>query len=182
MVPVSTQETGEATTVVDQRVNKSLVTFDLKGKFNFGKRADGVTLKTEIELAAGLTPSLGMPISLGIGNVTGTGMVDARGRVTGLSGGNLKKVQVKWPRLAKGVTATQGGEKAKVTIMLYGSGLDAVGFDTEGIVNTGLTDKQPVPRQIQTAIVLGGVPYYAQSQVNYTLNRGTGMLQGRTPR
>ena len=182
MVPVGRHETGEATMVVDLRANKGLVTFDMKGKFNFGKRADGVTLKTEIELPAGLTPSQGMPISLGIGNVTGNGMVDARGRVTGLTSGALKKVQVKWPRMAKGTTATSGGEKAKVTIMLYGSSLHAAGFDTEGIVNTGLTEKQAVPRSIQTAIVLGGVSYYAQAQVNYTLKKGTGMLQGRTER
>ena len=180
MVPVSNGEAGQATAIVDQRVNKGLVKFDMKGKFNFGTRADGVTLKTEIELPAGLSPSEGMPISVGIGNVTASGTVDAKGRVSGLSGTGVKKVQVKWPRLAKGVTATVGGEKAKVMITLSGSSLHTAGFDTEGIVNTGLAEKQAVPRSIQTAIVLGGVSYYAQASVNYTLKKGTGMLQGRT--
>ncbi|MCY3017600.1 MAG: SBBP repeat-containing protein [Planctomycetota bacterium] len=182
MVPVSGGEAGKETTVVDQRANTGLVTFDMKGKFNFGQKLDGVTLKSEIELPAGLSLKESQSISVGIGNVTANGAVDCKGRVTGLSAGNIKKVQVKWPRLDKTNPVTKGGEKAKVTISMKGTSLDSAGFDTEGVVNTGLADKVPVPRDIQTAVVVGGVSYYAQAKVNYTLKKGTGMLQGRTPR
>jgi len=180
MVPLSKPETGETTAVIDQRVNKGLVTFDMKGKFTFGQKFDAVTLKTEIELPAGLAVNQPLPISVGIGNVAGSGSVDSKGRVTGVRATGVKKVQVKWPRLDKSNPITKGGEKAKVTILLMGANLDLAGFDTEGIVNTGLTEKLAVPRNIQTAIVLGGVSYYAQAQVNYTYKKGTGMLQGRT--
>jgi hypothetical protein len=180
MVSVSSAEAGQPGGITDQRVNKGLVKFGLKGKLNFGKKADGVALKCEVALPAGMTLNQSQAVSVGIGNVTGSGTVDAKGKVSGLSGAALKKLQVKWPRLANGTTETKGGEKAKVTITLQGTSLDAAGFDTEGIVNTGLTDKVPVPRSIQTAIVLGGVSYYAQASVNYTLKKGTGMLQGRT--
>ncbi|MCY3021188.1 MAG: hypothetical protein NTW87_19410 [Planctomycetota bacterium] len=48
-------------------------------------------------------------------------------------------LEIKGLRLPKRVTATQGGEKAKITITLYGSSLHTAGFGTEeGIVNEGL--------------------------------------------
>mgnify|MGYP001618379725 CR=1 FL=1 len=86
----------------------------MKGKFNFGSKYDGVTLKSEIELPAGLSPAQSQSISVGIGNVTASGTVDSKGRVSGLDNASVKKVQVKWPRLDKANPVTKGGEKKQL--------------------------------------------------------------------
>ncbi|MGD0093996.1 MAG: hypothetical protein ABSE73_29150, partial [Planctomycetota bacterium] len=74
---------------------------------------------------------------------------------------------------------TKAGDSATLAITLTGSSLHTAGFDTEGIVNTVATGKKGVDRNIQTAIVLGGVSYYAQAKATYVLSKGTGQLTGR---
>lgn len=184
MVPISGWETGQPPVATDGRKNTGLTSFQLKGKFNFGPKPDSVTLTCAVELPAGMSLNQNppMPISVGIGNVTGSGSVDSRGRVTGLTspGNNLKKLHVMWPRLVKKNLVTKAGDQAKLTITLTGSSLHTAGFDTEGIVNTVATGKKGIERQIQTAIVIGGVSYYAQAKATYVYNKDTGQLAGRT--
>ena len=166
MVPVSNRETGQAGTILDQRKNTGLATFQLKAKFLFSStKPDSVALTCEIELPAGMSLNQPLAISVGVGNVLGSANVDAKGHVTAKSK-YLKSLAVKWPTLVKKdpVTkkpvanpVTKAGDKAKLTITLTGSSLHEAGFDTEGIVNTVDTGKKGIDRYIQTAIVLGGV-------------------------
>ncbi|MGD0090914.1 MAG: hypothetical protein ABSE73_13435, partial [Planctomycetota bacterium] len=181
MVPVSNREAGITDSITDQRKNTGLTSFQLKGKFCFSKKADNVTLSCTIELPAGMTVKQALPISVGISNVTGSADVDPKGKVTALkSDGNfIKKLQFKWPRLDKKNPVTKTGDQATVAITLTGSSLHTAGFDTEGIVNTVATGKKGVARNIQIAIVIGGVSYYAQAKATYIYNKGTGQLTGR---
>ena len=74
---------------------------------------------------------------------------------------------------------TKSGDQATLAITLSGSSLHIAGLDTDGIVNTIATGKKGVDRYIQTAIVIGGVSYYAQAKAAYVLTKGTGQLTGR---
>jgi len=188
MVPVSNREAGITDSITDQRKNTGLTSFQLKGKFNFGPKPDSVTLVCTVELPAGLTVSQSLPVAVGIGNVTGSASVDPKGKVTDLTSAGsgaipisnpIKKLQFKWPRLDKKNPVTKTGDTATLAITLTGSSLHTAGFDTEGIVNTVATGKKGVDRNIQTAIVIGGVSYYAQAKATYVYNKGTGQLLGR---
>lgn len=178
MVPVSGWETGNAPVSADGRKSTGLTSFQLKGKFNLGKRPDAVTLSGEFELP-GRMAAKNMPIAVGLGNLTGQASVDAKGRVVGLESDFMKRVQINWPRLDKKNPVTKTGDKAKITITLQGKNLHLAGFDTEGITNQGLTPKQAVDRHIQVALVIGGVSYYHQAKSSYVLNKDTGQLMGR---
>ena len=121
-------------------------------------------------------------ISVGIGNITGEAMVDARGRAGSITGGTLKKLSVKYPKVDKATGLTVAGQKAQVSLTLQGTDLSAAGFDTEGVVNTGIPEKLAQPRKIQVALVMGGVSYYGQVDVSYTLSKNVGQIQGRSAR
>ncbi|MGD0089090.1 MAG: kelch repeat-containing protein, partial [Planctomycetota bacterium] len=181
MVPVSNREAGITDSITDQRKSTGLTSFTLKGKFSFGLKPDSVILSCTVELPAGLTVNQTLPVSVGIGNVTGSASVDPKGKLMALKsdGSFIKKLQFKWPRLDKKNPVTKAGDQATLAITLTGSGLDAAGFDTEGIVTTVATGKKGIDRQIQVAIVIAGVSYYAQAKATYVYNKGTGQLTGR---
>ncbi|MGD0093792.1 MAG: hypothetical protein ABSE73_28115, partial [Planctomycetota bacterium] len=185
---------GQPPVATDGRSKTGLTSFTLKGKFTFGSKPDSVTLSCTVELPAGLTVNASLPVSVGIGNVTGSATVDPKGKVMGLTSAGsgatpitkpITKLQFKWPRLDKKNPVTKTGDQATLAITLAGKSLDAAGFDTEGIVKsdatgkTLVTGKKGVDRNIQTAIVIGGVSYYAQAKAAYVLTKGTGQLTGR---
>jgi hypothetical protein len=64
-------------------------------------------------------------------------------------------------------------------MMMKGADLSEMGFDTDGIARTAF--KTAEPRQMQFAMVLGGIPYYFQTQVQFTYdpNKDFGEIQGR---
>jgi len=153
----------------------------LKGKFNFAGRndakPDAVALSGTITLATGLDISKDQELWIGAGNIVDRIMLDPKGnaksRSTGDSG-RIKKVKIKWPRLGKGVTTTSGGEHAQASVTFNLVDMDKEGFDTEGVTGQLRPDEAgqtSVPRQVQLAIVLGGVSYETLSDVEFKVTK-----------
>ena len=159
----------------------------LSGKFMFAQsKPDQVTLTADFVLPAGFDVARadGNKLSIGIGNVTDSVQVDAKGKGGESTRGFIKKVKVKYPRLPKDDPVTQGGEKAQITITLTGLAFSTAGFDTEGITGSVLPAEESlkaVPRNIQVALVLAGVSYEALAPVDFKLakHKETGQINGR---
>lgn len=160
----------------------------LKGKFLFTKETpDQVTFAGSITLPAGLDLSVaeGLTLSLGIGNITDDIVISPKGKgQTPGAQGRVKSAKVKYPRLAKGKTVTAGGEVAQVQVTLNTADMDINGFDTEGITPTLATGEDPkkaASRNIQLALVLGGVPYETLAPVQFKVSSkmDAGTLTGR---
>jgi len=184
---VGSRETGESGAL--PAPSSSTVTLKtLKGKFLFtSDKPDSVSFSGEIKLPAGFDPLKpdGYSFSIGIGNVVDTVQLDAKGKgVLPSSGVLLKKVAVKYPKLAKGTLVTTDGQIAKIQATISIKDLDTAGFDTEGITNTKLTSEaalKSVPRTIQLQVLLGGIPYEVLAPVDYTLTKKSdaGSIKGR---
>lgn len=153
------------------------------GKFNFQKLSsnDIVNVSYIITLPDRFQPAIARNITLAVGNVRETVALDAKGRGEGVD--YFKRVQVKYPRLPRGVTETGGtpetsGLTATVKLQMKAPALSVAGFDTEGITDkTGTADA--VNRNIQVALLMEGVGYAAGANVEYKLakNQSTGSLK-----
>jgi PKD repeat protein len=149
-----------------------------KGRFNFQKLTnnDIVNLSYIITLPDRFQPAAARDITLAVGNVKETVTLDAKGRGEGAA--YFKRVQVKYPRLPRGVTETSGGMTAVVKLQMKAPALSAAGFDTEGITDKAGT-ADAVSRNIQVAMLMEGVGYAAAANVEYKLakNGSTGALK-----
>jgi hypothetical protein len=176
-IGISSRDVGVSSALPDPASREINVT-KTQGKFLFADstKTDAVSFTGIIQLPAGFDPARpdGNVISVGAGNVTDTFTADAKGKMTAPSTkGRIKKAQVKYPKLT-GTTAA-GGELATITVTYSIADLDVLGFDTEGITSapaTGIESNQKaIRREIQFAVLLGGVTYDAKVTVNYKLSK-----------
>jgi hypothetical protein len=132
----------------------------VKGKFNFADKAkkDLVNVTFEIDLPEGLKLGVARELTLSLGNITEKVNVDAKGKGTGVK---FTKVNVKYPRLKKGITETPAGLIARVQAQIAAADLNENGFDTEGVSSRA---KNLAPN-IQVALLLDGVAYSDQAGV-----------------
>jgi len=183
MLPLSVLETADPDLpALPMPTSRYVAVKSLKGKFNFSGRndakPDAVALSGTIELAAGLDISKDQELWIGAGNIVDRIMLDPKGNAKSRStgdNGRIKKVKIKWPRLGKGVTTTSGGEHAQASVTLNLVDMDKAGFDTEGVTGQLRPDEAgqtSVPRQVQLAIVLGGVSYETLSDVEFKVSKG----------
>lgn len=155
----------------------SIVVKKAQGKFLFTDDAkpDSVSVSGSIQLPAGFDPARpdGNAISVGVGNVTDTITVDAKGKATGPSvKGRITKIQVKYPKLTGPLTA--GGEVAAITVTYSLANLDTAGFDTDGISNQlrGVEfNQKQVFREVQFNLLVGGVDYKTLVPVGLKLSK-----------
>ena len=176
MLPVSGREIGEALSIADARSSTGVDAATVKGKVLFsGQKFDLITLTGTLELPGGFDVSQQHDVVVGFGNIVETVTVSVRGQ--GGPTGKVKKLTIKYPKVDKTLHLTKQGDKAKITLVISGTSLHTAGLDTEGIVNTGLSNGVPVSRQIQAAIVIGGVSYFTPISVMYTLKNGTGTIR-----
>jgi len=189
-VTVSDQDVG-ASDALPAPVTTDITVTKMTGKFLFGKTtSDQVTLKGEITLPTGFQPAKagGNSFVVGIGNVVDTVLVDSKGKPldpkTGTNG-RIKRLKITYPRLAKGTTATVGGEIAKINVTLSIPDMDLAGFDSEGITASVREDESDMPeveRYIQVGMVLEGVAFESVITVEYKVvtNSETGQFQTRS--
>ena len=198
MIAISTKETGEQAPsethgrslgrTVGDAPNHSIITKGTKGKVSFaGKQKDYVTYTGKIKLPKGLDTSKPIELSIGIGNIVAVVEILPRG------GGIAGEVQItdatgplRYMKISYGVLKspiTKGGETATFTALISASGLVGSGLDTEGITNHAkdATPGQTVPRKIQVAMLLDGVPYENSIPVNFGVNKDSafGTISGR---
>jgi hypothetical protein len=167
-----------------------IVVSKMSGKFLFNKATpDQVTLKGEVALPTGFQPAKagGNSFVVGIGNVVDQVIVDSKGKPLDPKNGDLgriKKCKITFPRLAKGTTATVGGEVAKINVTFSLADMDVVGFDSEGITASLRSDEEnqsDVERYIQVGMVLDGVAFESVITVEYkiTSSAEVGTFVGR---
>jgi hypothetical protein len=185
---VSRSETGESPLVGAEPNSRGVDQFKMSGKFVFtDAKPDAVKFDGVLTLPSGLDLSQPQSFSLGIGNVTDTITIDAKGKGQLPSqNSRIKKVQVKLPKPANGAV-TGEGQTAKVSVQLVLPRLDLAGFDTEGITKNARTidpTAKSYPREIQVAFLLAGVTYELKAPVNYTLTKtaSAGSIKGRVAR
>jgi len=189
-VAVSDADVG-ASDALPAPITTEITVTKMSGKFLFGKTtADQVTLKGEITLPTGFQPAKadGNSFVVGIGNVVDTVIVDSKGKPLDPkngTNGRIKKLKITYPRLAKGTTATVGGEIAKINVTFSIPDLDVAGFDTEGITASVREDEADMPeveRYIQVGMVLEGVAFESTITVEYKVvtNSDTGTFQTRS--
>lgn len=190
---VSERELGQSTVTPPGSHEVKLKT--MAGKFLFGRsgaatlaKPDTVTFSGTIELPAGLALTQNLPVSIGIGNIIDSATVTSKGKAQLPSTlGRIKKLQVKFPRLAKGNTTTTAGQLATVTIGLSSLSMSANGFDTEGVTSSVRSDEatlKNVARNIQVALTIGGVAYESTAPVQFKLSKkqDSGAIAGRAAR
>jgi len=190
---VSERELGQSTVTPPGSHEVKLKT--MAGKFLFGRsgaatvaKPDTVTFSGTIELPAGLVLTQNLPVSIGIGNIIDSATVTPKGKAQLPSTlGRIKKLQVKFPRLAKGTTTTTAGQLATVTIGLSSLSMSANGFDTEGVTGSVRSDEamlKSVARNIQVALTIGGVAYESLAPVQFKLSKkqDSGAIAGRAAR
>jgi PKD repeat protein len=188
---LNAKETGHPRSFNNPPKSTTVVFNQIKGDFLFGRAGglssgnDTVMFSGKIELPEGLDITQPQELALGIGNIIDSVMVDAKGKPKlPSSAGGIAKLQVKYPRLKKGVKLTPAGQTASVTLTLNKSSLSAKGFDTEGITAT-LKDSEKglkvVPRSIQVAVVFAGVAYQNVVPVQFKVSpKGdSGVITGR---
>ncbi|HEY3323560.1 MAG TPA: hypothetical protein VGP72_24110 [Planctomycetota bacterium] len=174
MIPVSTRETGEGLNATAAPGNSGIQEMKLKGHCSFGGK-DLIGLSGTVELPAGMKLGESMDVPVGIGNLVDIVRLTGKGKYVSNQQGLVVKMQVSFPRLKKGVTATTAGMKARLALTLSGTLLHDKGLDTEGITSSRtLTQKTKYLRRIQTAIVLGGVSYETIAPVDYMYSDQSG--------
>lgn len=189
-VAVSDADVG-ASDALPAPITTDITVTKMSGKFLFGKTtSDQVTLKGEITLPTGFQPAKagGNSFVVGIGNVVDTVLVDSKGKPLDPkngTNGRIKRLKITYPRLAKGVTSTVGGEIAKINVTLSIPDMDIAGFDTEGITASVRDDEADMPeveRYIQVGMVLEGVAFESVITVEYKVvtNSDTGTFQTRS--
>lgn len=195
MLAVSDRELGLTPSTLIPPASHKVKLKSLTGKFLFGRsgaatvaKPDAVTYSGTIELPAGLDLTQNQTVSIGIGNIIDSAVVSPKGKVTLPSTlKNIKKLQVKFPKLAKGTTTTTAGQLASVTIGLSALNMSANGFDTEGVTSKIRSDEagaKSVTRNIQVALVIGGVAYDSLDEVQFKLSKkqDAGAISGRGAR
>ncbi|HLX64873.1 MAG TPA: putative Ig domain-containing protein [Planctomycetota bacterium] len=177
MVPVSAAEAGAAAPV-DDRTTTGLTDLAMNGKFGFGATLDTFTLNGTFDIPSGIKLSDGLSFWIGMSNVTTSAFMTSKGEVRGLKA-PFKKIQFRLPKVDKTTGMTMKSGTAKVYLSMRGADLSAMGFDTDGI--TRLPTKTTAPRNMQFAMVLGGIPYYMQAQVKFSYDPNTdfGTVSGR---
>lgn len=177
MVPIGLNETG-AGSIADDRALTGLHSYISRGRFGFGSVLDTFALTGSFELPSGMQIGEGMALSIGMSNVTAAGFMTSRGRVMGLKA-PFRKLQFNLPRIDRTTGRTMKTATVKFYMLMKGADLSGMGFDTDGIAR--MASKSTAPRQMQFAMVLGGVPYYFQTQVQYSYdpNNDFGQVQGR---
>jgi hypothetical protein len=177
-VVVSDQDVGASDALPAPTTTEITVT-KMNGKFLFNKSTpDQVTLKGEITLPTGFQPAKagGNSFVIGIGNVVDQVIVDSKGKPLDPKTGDLgriKRCKITFPRLAKGTTATVGGEIAKINVTFSLVDADLAGFDAEGITASLREDEQgqtEIERYIQVGMVLEGVAFESVITVEYKLS------------
>jgi hypothetical protein len=190
---VGNREVGLAVKYKTDPRSPKVKTGKIAGKFSFPRsnaaaigKFDIVTYSGTFELPEGLDLSSQSTFSFSIGNVVDEIAIDAKGRGSGKSAtGMFKKVQMKYPKLAKGAKLTAAGQTATFQVSISGKDLSSQGFDTEGIVNSVLESEKAlksVPRSIQVAMVFAGAAYSSMANVNFKLagNNAGGSIGTRT--
>jgi hypothetical protein len=171
---VSSDQAGAPRRVANLPGSRKISVGAVKGKFNFGNASknDTVSVTFSIELPEGLDLSVSQPTSIAVGNIAETVDVDPKGR--GSQIGRFKKVSIKFPKLAKGTTATAAGQMAKVTVQMSAADLDSSGFDTEGVTARAAS----AAPKIQFSMLLGGVSYSDEAEVAFKVSKDgdTGIL------
>jgi hypothetical protein len=182
---VSGAEVGDPPAIKTPPKSSLLTNTKLKGKFAFtapkdvlvplaGTGTDLVTMSASFELPEGFDTSAKQEIDLGIGNIVDIVMIDSKGKGTVPGPGKVvKKLQVKYPKLAKGTTKTTAGQKATISVTMSGSNFSANGFDTEGVTNQIATtekSQKSLSRSIQVGLVVGGIPYQLSAPVSFKLS------------
>ena len=168
MLPVAKRETGEAQSGTVEPGSRAIGEIKLKGKCTFGQKSDKIIMTGSVELPAGMDLSQSVDVPVGVGNIVDTVRLTNKGKMISSAQALVTKMQIRFPRLPKGVTTTKAGDKAKLSITISGSRLHDLGLDTEGITNSrDLTAKQKYARTVQTAVVLGGVSYETLVNVDY---------------
>jgi hypothetical protein len=196
-IVVSKKETGGATTLVDNRSSTELTMKSVKGKFIFkdnnaaDAKSDTVTFSGTIKLPGGLDLTATHELWISIGNIVDMVSVGAKGKVTLPSTlGRLKKVSIKYPKLADKATVTAGDETAAITFTVNTADMDVKGFDTEGVsASVQNASKTAVDRDIQVGMLLAGVAYQSTTTVQFktspkvdktTLLPESGQINGRS--
>jgi len=175
MIPVSRAETGEPLGYTAEPAGHGFQAPKLKGKCTFGKKTDTLTFQGTVELPAGMDVSQSVDVSIGVGNIVGDVRVSSKGKQLSSEQAVVKKVQVKFPRPAKGTTVTKAGDKATVAVTFTGQNLDELGLDSEGMTNSlNYKPKTKYPLKIHLAMVLGGVAYLGSVDVDYTYSDTSG--------
>ncbi|MGD0089313.1 MAG: hypothetical protein ABSE73_05275 [Planctomycetota bacterium] len=172
---VSSRDTGDSGALPDPP-SASVTIKKLQGKFMFNSQAkpDSVSLSAKIALPAGFSPAgpSGNSLAAGIGNITDTVAVDAKGKASVPGAlGRITKAKIKFPKLNG--TAV-GGELAQIDVTISLAGLSALGFDTEGITSQFRSDEHALKaasRQIQVDLLLNGVAYETLAPVQYKLSK-----------
>jgi hypothetical protein len=179
-LPISNKEVGLPVGYKNDPKNPKIKTGKIGGKFSFPKKsaaavgkADLVTYSGSFEVPEGLDLTSKPTFEFSIGNVVDSITVDAKGKGIGKSvAGVIKKLLVKYPKLAKGVTVTGAGQTATFTVSVSGVDLSSKGFDTEGIQGQVLASEKSlksVPRSIQIGMVFAGAAYSAKADVSFKL-------------
>ena len=174
---LSNKEVGLTVKYKNDPKSPKIKTGKIGGKFAFSKstaasagKTDTVTYSGSFELPEGLDLNSKPTFAFAIGNIIDSVTVDDKGKGTGKSAtGFIKKVQVKYPKLAKGVTVTAAGQTATFQVTVSGVNLSSKGFDTEGITSSLLPSEKSlktVPRSVQVAMVFAGAAYSATANVS----------------
>jgi PKD repeat protein len=115
-------------------------------KFNLKSLSelDVVKLTFSVELPGGLELRSGHAITLSVGNVVETVLLNRKG--SGQGSKRYKRVKIAWPTAAK-ASVTSVGQFATVSVQMASADLRTAGFDTEGISN--------LPKRMQPTIQIG---------------------------
>jgi hypothetical protein len=192
-VIISDTEIGDLPPQIKPPKNHSIHVTSIKGSFQFAKptaasigKPDLVTFAGSVELPAGLNLTQKPQVSFSIGNIVDSIAIDAKGHgILPSAKGRIKKLQFALPKLAKGTTQIPEGVTAKFTVTINQVGLSTAGFDTDGITNilspTELKMKT-IPRNVQVAMLVGGVPYTLLAPVAFKLSASdtSGTISGRS--
>jgi hypothetical protein len=198
-IVISRREVGEATSLTDNRSSAEIKMKKMKGKFSFSgqsaltaampatARADSVAFSGTIQLPAGLNITEQQDLWIAIGNIVDRITLGPKAKpVYPSDKGYLKRVKVKYPKLADSITT--GDETAQLDFTLSMPGMSEAGFDTEGVsAAVSGADKTPIERKIQVGVLLAGMSYQGsapalfRTKVDKATNTPTsGELSGMT--
>jgi len=175
-IAVSSRQTGDSARV--EPSSSEIKVKKLGGKFVFPKtKADKVDFSGEIELPTDFNPAKagGNKMTVAIGNVVDSIIIDEKGRATAANG-RITKAKISFPKAPK--------TTAKLSITMSFTNMVDAGFDTEGIVSALRADEtklKAASRSIQIGIVFDGVAYETLAPVSFKVskNADSGQITGR---
>jgi hypothetical protein len=175
MFTISDGDVGDSAALPDPP-SSAITIKKMQGKFAFASSSsDKLSFSGSVKLPAGfaLAPSGGLEISVGIGAITDTVAVDAKGRAILPSVKNIiKRLKLRCPQFPQGVSS--GGETAQIDVSFTLPDMDVAGLDTDGIRSRVRNDERTlkaVDRNVQIGVLLGGVPYESYAPVSFQLSR-----------